>query len=42
MGERLQAWTDRTTSPPSQVVPKVQRDAAGRAYRVRLDLAAEP
>lgn len=42
MGERLQAWTDRTTRPASQVVLKVQQDAAGDAYRVKLDLAAVP
>jgi hypothetical protein len=41
MGERLQAWTDRTTFPPSQVVLKVQQDA-GPAYRVTLDLGAVP
>jgi hypothetical protein len=39
MGERLQA---RTSAPRSQVVPKVQQDAAGQAYRVKLDLAAVP
>jgi hypothetical protein len=42
MGERLQAWTDRTTTPPSQVVLKVQQDAASRAYRLRLNLEAVP
>jgi hypothetical protein len=42
MGERLQAWTDRSTSPPSQVVLKVQQDAGGRAYRVKLNLEAVP
>ncbi|MGH6898371.1 MAG: hypothetical protein ACREJ5_17765, partial [Geminicoccaceae bacterium] len=42
MGERLQAWTDRTTSPPSQVVLKIQQDAAGRIYRVKLNLEAVP
>jgi hypothetical protein len=42
LGERLQAWTDRTTFPPFQVVLKVQQDAAGPAYRVKLDLAAVP
>jgi hypothetical protein len=42
MGERLQAWTDRTTWPPSQVVLKVQQDAAGGAYRVTLNLEAVP
>jgi hypothetical protein len=42
MGERLQAWTDRTTRPPSQVVLKVQQDAASHAYRVKLNLEAVP
>ena len=42
LGERLQAWTDYSTSPPSQVVLKVQQDAAGGAYRVKLDLQAVP
>ena len=42
MGERLQTWTDRTTTPPSQVVLKVQQEAASRAYRVRLNLEAVP
>jgi hypothetical protein len=42
MGERLQAWTDRSTFPPSQVVLKVQQDVAGDVYRVQLDLEAAP
>jgi hypothetical protein len=42
MGEQLQAWTDRTSWPPSQVVLKVQQDAAGQVYRVRLNLEAVP
>ena len=42
MGERLQAWTDRTTFPPSQVVLKVQQDAADQTYRVKLNLEAVP
>ena len=42
MGERLQAWTDHSTSPPSQVVLKVQQDATGALYRVQLDLEALP
>jgi hypothetical protein len=42
MGERLQAWTDHSTWPPSQVVLKVQQDAAGDWYRVQLDLEAVP
>ena len=29
MDERLQAWTDYSTSPPSQVVLKVQQDDSG-------------
>ena len=42
MGERLQAWTDHSTFPPSQVVLKVQQDATGGFYRVQLDLEALP
>ena len=42
MGERLQTWTDHSTSPPSQVVLKVQQDATGGVYRVLLDLEAVP
>jgi hypothetical protein len=42
MGERLQAWTDYSTSPPSQVVLKVQQDPLGRAYRVKLDVQTVP
>jgi hypothetical protein len=42
MGERLQAWTDHSTSPPSQVVLKVQQDADGSAYRVKLDVQSVP
>ena len=42
MGERLQAWTDRSTAPPSQVVLKVQQDAAGPTYRLKLNLEAVP
>jgi hypothetical protein len=42
MGERLQAWTDYSTAPPSQVVLKVQQDTTGRGYRVTLDLQAVP
>ena len=42
MGERLQAWTDYSTAPPSQVVLKVQQDTTGRAYRVKLDLQTAP
>jgi hypothetical protein len=42
MGERLQAWTDNSTSPPSQVVLKMQQDATGDAYRIKLDLQTAP
>ena len=42
MGERLQTWTDHSTSPPSQVVLKEQQDATGGVYRVLLDLEAVP
>jgi hypothetical protein len=42
MGERLQAWTDHSTAPPSQVVLRVQQDATGDFYRVQLDLEAVP
>ena len=42
MGERLQAWTDHSTSPPSQVVLKVQQDANGSGYRVKLDVQTVP
>jgi hypothetical protein len=42
MGEQLQAWTDRTSQPPSQVVLKVQQDAGGETYRVKLNLEAVP
>ena len=42
LGERLQAWTDHSTSPPSQVVLKVQQEATGDAYRVKLDVEALP
>jgi hypothetical protein len=42
MGERLQAWTDYSTVPPSQVVLKMQQDATGNAYRMTVDLQAVP
>jgi hypothetical protein len=42
MGERLQAWTDYSTAPPSQVVLKMQQDATGNAYRMTVDLQAVP
>jgi hypothetical protein len=42
MGERLQAWTDYSTAPPSQVVLKMQQDASGSAYRMMVDLQAVP
>ncbi len=38
MGERLQAWTDQSVSPPSQVVLKIQQDLDRRGYRLKLDL----
>lgn len=38
MGERLQAWTDHSSSPPSAVVLKVQQDLASRDYSVQLNL----
>jgi hypothetical protein len=41
LGERLQAWTDHGTSPPSQVVLKMQQDGGG-AYRIKLDLQSVP
>lgn len=40
MGERLQTWTDASTTPPSQVVLKVQRDIGGGDYRLMLNLEA--
>jgi hypothetical protein len=42
MGERLQAWTDRSTTPPSQVVLNVEQDAATDVYRLTLDLETAP
>lgn len=38
MGERLQTWTDHSTSPPSAVVLKVQQDLTSRDYRVQVQL----
>jgi hypothetical protein len=40
MGERLQTWTDQTTSPPLQVVLKIQQDVDRRGYRLKLNLEA--
>ena len=40
MGERQQTWTDRTTSPPSQVVLKMQQDLDRPGYLLKLDLEA--
>ena len=40
MGERLQAWTDQSVSPPSQVVLKMQQDLDRRGYRLQLNLEA--
>jgi hypothetical protein len=42
MGERLQAWTDYGSAPPSQVVLKMQQDATSNAYRIKVDLQAVP
>lgn len=42
MGERLQTWTDLSTTPPSQLVLKVQQDALGQSYQVKLNLEAVP
>jgi hypothetical protein len=38
MGERLQAWTDDSTAPPSAVVLKVHQDLTRHDYRLRLAL----
>jgi len=38
MGERMQTWLDRSTSPPSAVVLKVHRDLASNDYRLKLNL----
>ena len=38
MGERLQAWIDGSTSPPSTVVRKVHQDLIRHDYRLRLAL----
>jgi hypothetical protein len=38
MGERLQAWTDQSVSPPSQVVLKMQQDLDRQGYRLQLNL----
>jgi hypothetical protein len=38
MGERLQAWIDGSTSPPSTVVLKVHQDLIRHDYRLRLAL----
>ncbi len=40
MGERLQAWTDQSVSPPSQVVLKMQQDLDRRGYQLKLNLEA--
>ena len=40
MGERLQTWTDQTTSPPSQVVLKMQQDLDRPGYLLKLNLEA--
>jgi hypothetical protein len=38
MGERLQAWTDQSVTPPTQVVLKMQQDLDRRGYELKLDL----
>lgn len=38
MGERLQAWTDQSTAPPSQVVLKLQQDLDRSSYALKLSL----
>ena len=38
MGERLQTWTDQTTTPPSQVVLKMQQDLDRQGYQLKLNL----
>jgi hypothetical protein len=38
MGERLQAWTDQSTTPPSQVVLKLQQDLDRSGYALQLSL----
>ena len=40
MGERLQAWTDQSVSPPSQMMLKMQQDLDRRGYRLQLNLEA--
>jgi hypothetical protein len=40
LGERLQAWTDQSVSPPSQVVLKMQQDLDRRGYQLTLNLEA--
>jgi hypothetical protein len=38
MGEQLQAWTDRSASPPSAVTLKVEQDLVSDDYHLRLSL----
>lgn len=38
LGERLQTWTDHSTSPSSAVVLKVQQDLTSRDYQVQLNV----
>jgi hypothetical protein len=38
MGERLQAWTDQSVQPPSQVVLKMQQELDRHGYRLQLNL----
>jgi hypothetical protein len=42
MGERLQAWTDGSTAPPSTVVLKVHQDLIRHDYRLKLALETAP
>jgi len=42
MGERLQAWTDGSTAPPSTVVLKVHQDLTSHDYRLQLALETAP
>jgi len=38
MGERMQTWLDRSTSPPTAVVLKVHRELTSNDYRLKLNL----
>jgi hypothetical protein len=41
-GERLQAWTDQSTAPPSQVVLKMQQELDRSGYGLELSLETSP